>query len=138
MSKADNLAVAPKPYFTLAAWSSLFVPSIATAVYLYLNNYEKDGEQHVGDQVREALWNERLWFRASTPMDDWLHLNWERKGPGRQTASAAVFKLYPGTNPKGIDLTWKARAAEDFMPQGIDPAWESGQSEKNGGRSDFF
>jgi hypothetical protein len=41
MSKTDNLAVAPKPFFTLAAWSSLFVPLIATAVYLYLNNYRQ-------------------------------------------------------------------------------------------------
>jgi RNA polymerase sigma factor (sigma-70 family) len=62
--------------------------------------YEKDGEQHAGDQVREALWNERLWFNVSTPVGDWLRLNWERKGPGRQTASAAVVHL-GGQGPAG-------------------------------------
>ncbi len=89
--------------------------------------YERDGEEHVGDQVKDALWNERLWFHRGTPQDDWLNINWERKGVGG-TSAAAVFTLRPATRPNGIDLIWKSVPAREYMPKGIDPAWEDATS----------
>ncbi len=87
--------------------------------------YERDGEEQVGQQASEAMWNETLLFQASTlkVKDDWVSMSWERKGVG-QTSAGAVFKLRPTTTPKGIDLTWKSVPAREFMPKGLDPAWE--------------
>ena len=84
--------------------------------------YERDGEEHADAQARDAMWNETLWFRGTTPGDERLNLSWER--PGRQTSAAAVFQLRPATTPRGIDLTWKSIPAREYMPDGIDPAWE--------------
>jgi uncharacterized protein (TIGR03067 family) len=96
--------------------------------------YEKDGETHVGPQVREMLWNERLWFQVP-PVRNGLNANWERSKPGRQTAALAFYKLHPTTSPKGIDLVWQSGAWADFMPKGIDLAWENGPREKSFGKT---
>ncbi len=84
--------------------------------------YERDGQAHLDQQAREAMWNERLWFHAGTPKDDPLNISWE--GKGRQTSALAAITLRPATTPQAIDLTWKSIPARDFMPKGIDPAWE--------------
>jgi RNA polymerase sigma factor (sigma-70 family) len=84
--------------------------------------YERDGEAHLDQQAREAMWNETLWFHPGTPKDDPLNISWETKG--RQTSALSAITLRPATSPQAIDLTWKSIPARDYMPKGIDPAWE--------------
>jgi hypothetical protein len=84
--------------------------------------YEKDGKEHVDQQAREALWNEQLWLHSTKPKEDWLNICWERKGVG-QTSALAAIKLIPKMHG-GINLTWKSIPAREYMPKGIDPAWE--------------